>query len=54
MNLLTNEMIFYAGVIIVVFSIIISAVYFSIAKIKKVRLATQLEKEYGEDKTKRK
>lgn len=54
MDWLTNEIVFYVGIIIAIISVIVSAIYFPIAKVRKVRLMAQLEKEYGEDETKKK
>ena len=51
MDWLTNEIILYIGISLAIISVIISAIYFPIAKVRKVRLLAQLEKEYGEKDT---
>lgn len=48
MDWLTNEMILYAGIVITAISLVTLIVYFSIAKVRKIRLNAQMDKEYGE------
>lgn len=48
MNWLINEMILYTGISITVISLVALAIYFSIAKVRKIRLNAQMDKEYGE------
>ncbi len=50
MDWLTNEMILYFGIVISVISLITLVLYFSIAKVRKIRLNAQMDKEYGEEK----
>ena len=47
MDWLTNEMIFYGGIIITVFTILLAIIYFFVFKIKLERLNNQLNIEYG-------
>lgn len=48
MNFLTDEMLFYGGLIITGISVLFGIIYFFISKIKKMRLFQQLNQEYGE------
>lgn len=50
MSWLTNEVLFYGGIIITVCSILSAVIYFCVSKIKKLKLKAQLESEYGERK----
>ncbi len=49
MNWITDEFLFYGGIIIVAISLLLLGIYLCIAKIKGIRLQSQLEKEYGEN-----
>lgn len=44
---LTNEVLFYGGLGITGFSLLLAIIYFCISKIKSVRLNAQLDSEYG-------
>lgn len=48
MDCLTNEILFYGGIIITGCSILSAIIYFCVAKIKFVKLNAQLDLEYGE------
>ena len=48
MNWLTNEMILHAGIFITIISLVALFIYFSIAKVRRIRLIAQMNKEYGE------
>lgn len=48
MSFLTDEMLFYGGLIITGVSVLFGIIYFFISKIKKMRLFQQLNQEYGE------
>lgn len=47
MNLLSNEMMFYGGLGVVVIAILAAVIFTFVYKIKKIRLMSQLEREYG-------
>lgn len=48
MNWLTNEVLFYGGIVIAAGSLAAALFYFFITQIKKVRLEAKLDMEYGE------
>lgn len=50
MDWLTNESLFYSGMIVTICSLLIAIVLFCVSKIKSIKLKTQLEIEYGEEK----
>jgi hypothetical protein len=52
MDWINNETIFYVGIGFVLLAFIITAVCFSVLKVRKVKLDMQLEKEYGESENK--
>lgn len=47
MDWITNETMFYGGIIISSFSLLTALVYFFISKIRKMNLDTRLDAEYG-------
>lgn len=47
MDWMTNETIFYGGIIIASCSLLAALVFFFIFKIKKINLDAQLDAEYG-------
>lgn len=47
MKELTNEMLFYGGIAVSVISLVMALLYFCLTQIKKVRLDTRLDAEYG-------
>lgn len=52
MDWLTNEVLFYGGIIITGYSILSAIIFLCVSKIKAVRLNAQLDAEYGERKKK--
>ena len=52
MDWLTNEVLFYGGIIITGCSILSAIIFLCVTKIKAVRLNAQLDAEYGERKKK--
>lgn len=50
MNWLTNETLFYGGILITGCTVLSAIIYFCISKIKSIKLKAQLELEYGERK----
>lgn len=48
-NYMSDEILFYIGIAVVICSILIGIIFFLISKVKKVRLNTQLNEEYGEE-----
>lgn len=48
MEWLTNEMLFYGGIIITIISLIIFIIYLCISQIIKIQLNTKMDMEYGE------
>lgn len=48
-NYMSDEILFYIGIAVVICSISIGIIFFLISKVKKVRLDTQLNEEYGEE-----
>lgn len=48
MGWITNEMMFYGGVILVGGSALLTIIFFCISKVKSVKLDAQLNREYGE------
>lgn len=46
---MSDEILFYIGIAVVICSILIGIIFFLISKVKKVRLNTQLNEEYGEE-----
>lgn len=44
---ITNEMLFYGGLIIVAFSCFAGLLYFGISQIRKVKLEQKLDEAYG-------
>lgn len=48
MDWLTNEILFYGGLAVAVCSLVLAVIYFSVSQIKKARLNTRLDAEYGE------
>lgn len=49
MDWLTNEILFYGGLILICSSLLLAIIYFCISKIKSVKLNAQLDAEYGEN-----
>lgn len=47
MDWLTNEMLFYGGIIMCGGTLLFAGIYFFISKIKSIKLRNQLEAEYG-------
>lgn len=47
MNWLTNERLFYGGVICIVFALVWGVVALCVLKMKKLRLELQMDREYG-------
>lgn len=45
---LTNEIIFYSGIVITGCAILLAILYFCVSKIKLLKLSVQLDVEYGE------
>lgn len=50
MNWLSNEMLFYGGIVVVIVSLIVAILYFIVSRISKNHLKTKLDMEYGEKK----
>lgn len=50
MTWLTNELLFYGGIAVAVFSIAVLIIGLCILKMKRIRLNAQMDKEYGEQK----
>lgn len=50
MNLLTDEALFYGGIIITGCSLLLAIIFLCVSKIKKIRLDAQLDAEYGKRK----
>lgn len=48
MNELTNEMLFYGGIVVAATSLVMALLYFCFTQIKKLRLDARLNTEYGE------
>lgn len=49
MNWLTNEVIFYGGIITIVGSLIMAVIYFISSHIQYIHLNVQLDEEYGKE-----
>lgn len=49
-NLLTDEALFYGGIIITGCSLLLAIIFLCVSKIKKIRLDAQLDAEYGKRK----
>ena len=47
MNWLTNEIMFYSGMIVSACSLLMGLVYLSLSHIRRLRLDVQLDEEYG-------
>lgn len=47
MNWLTNEILFYGGIILAGGSLLFAVIYFCVSRIKAVKLNAQLDAEYG-------
>jgi len=47
-NWFTDEILFYGGMAVAAGSFMIAILYFSISQVRKVRLDTRLDVEYGE------
>lgn len=54
MNWITNEMLFYGGLLTVSGSFILAILFFSITQIQKIRLNVRLDEEYGKKERKKK
>lgn len=52
MNVLTDEVLFYGGIIIIGCSLLLAIIFLCVSKIKKIRLDAQLDAEYGKSKKK--
>lgn len=50
MNWVTNEILFYGGMILTGCTLLSAIIYFCISKIKEARLNAKLDAEYGEKK----
>lgn len=48
MGWITNEMLFYGGLVLTGSSVLLAIIFFCISKIKSIKLNAQLDKEYGE------
>lgn len=48
MGWITNEMMFYGGIILAGSSALLAIIFFCIFKVKSIKLNTQLNREYGE------
>ena len=48
MDFLSNETIFYGGIVITAIYILSAVIYFSVSKIKSIKLNAKLDAEYGE------
>lgn len=54
MGWLTNEALFYGGIIVIGCSVAAAVIYFSIAYVRWMRLSIKLDKEYGKKKSEKK
>lgn len=45
---ISNEMMFYGGLILAGSSVLLAIIFFCLSKVKSVKLNAQLDKEYGE------
>ncbi len=54
MEWLTNEALFYGGIIVAGCSVAVSVIYFSIAYVRWMRLSIKLDEEYGKKKSAKK
>lgn len=48
MSWISNEMMFYGGLILAGSTVLLAIIFFCISKVKSTRLNAQLDKEYGE------
>lgn len=48
MSWITNEFLFYGGIILTGCSVLAAIVYFTFSKVKSIKLNAQLNMEYGE------
>lgn len=48
MEWITNEMLFYGGILLAGISALLAIIFFCISKVKSAKLNAQLDKEYGE------
>ena len=53
MDWLTNEVIFYSGIIVVGLSVLSGGLYLGISKIRALKLKNQLDLEYGKPQSKK-
>lgn len=44
---LSNEVLFYGGIAVIVIAFILAIIFVSVYKINRIRITTQLEVEYG-------
>lgn len=51
MNWLTNEVMFYGGIIVAGCSLVLGFIYLGISHIRRIRLDVQLDDEYGKRET---
>ena len=49
MNLVTDEILFYGGLILAGLAGVSGIIYFLLYRIKRMRLESQMDKEYGEE-----
>lgn len=54
MGWLTNEVLFYGGIIVAGCSVVAAVIYFSIAYVRWMRLSIKLDEEYGKRKQEKK
>lgn len=54
MDFLTNEMLFYGGMIVAAGAAVLGVVVFCVFQVQKVRLNVRLDQEYGEKESRRK
>ncbi|MXP74413.1 hypothetical protein GN277_02945 [Lachnospiraceae bacterium WCA-9-b2] len=47
MSWLTNEVLFYGGIVIAACSVIAGAIYFTVSHIKWIHMNVQMDEEYG-------
>ena len=53
MNWLTNEVMFYGGIVVAGCSLVSGIIYLGISHIRRIRLDVQLDDEYGKRETNR-
>ncbi len=48
MNRITNEVLFYGGIIIIAISLLFFCIYICVAKVKNIKIQMELKEEYGQ------